>query len=138
MPAPCPYSFRPPSPLIEHFQPPLTMSPPSIVDPNLRLASIFDNWPNPVQDMENWRILEEKEQIERERAEAEAEEKEEQEYQAALAASLGLDYASHHSWNDSMPSASSTLQCPTYSCRNPVIPVEFWWNPQESTGIPLE
>ena len=42
----------------------------------------------------------------------------------------------------------STLQCPTYSCRNPVIPQEFQWNPlipvefqwnsQESTGIPLE
>ena len=42
----------------------------------------------------------------------------------------------------------STLQCPTYSCRNQVIPVEFWWNPHESshssgihrnsTGIPLE
>ena len=36
----------------------------------------------------------------------------------------------------------STLQCPTYSCRNPVIPVEFRWNPQEfrwnSTGIRLE
>ena len=25
----------------------------------------------------------------------------------------------------------STLQCPTYSCRNPVIPAEFRWNPQE-------
>ena len=24
------------------------------------------------------------------------------------------------------------------SCRNPVIPVEFRWNPQESTGIPVE
>ena len=24
------------------------------------------------------------------------------------------------------------------SCRNPVIPVEFQWNPQESTGSPLE
>ena len=33
---------------------------------------------------------------------------------------------------------NSTLQCPTYSCRNLVIPVEFWWNPQESTGIPVE
>ena len=36
----------------------------------------------------------------------------------------------------------STLQCPTYSCRNPVIPVEFQWNPQEfrwnSTGIRLK
>ena len=26
---------------------------------------------------------------------------------------------------------TSTLQCPTYSCRNPVIPAEFRWNPQE-------
>ena len=25
--------------------------------------------------------------------------------------------------------SASTLQCPTYSCRNPVIPVEFRWNP---------
>ena len=27
---------------------------------------------------------------------------------------------------------------PVESCRNPLIPVEFQWNPQESTGIPLE
>ena len=27
---------------------------------------------------------------------------------------------------------------PVESCRNPVIPVEFQWNPQEFTGIPLE
>ena len=36
----------------------------------------------------------------------------------------------------------STLQCPTYSCKNQVIPVEFQWNPQEfqqnSAGIRLE
>ncbi|EDR13184.1 uncharacterized protein LACBIDRAFT_322665 [Laccaria bicolor S238N-H82] len=34
--------------------------------------------------------------------------------------------------------AGSTLQCPTYSCRNSVIPVEFQRNPEESAGIPQE
>lgn len=111
MPAPRPYSFRPPSPLIELSHPPLTMSPPSVVE---RSASIFDDWPNPVRDMENRRILEEKERIERECAEAEAEEQEEREYQAALAASLGLDYTSHQSWNDNMPSASSSHTPPVF------------------------
>ncbi|KIJ90813.1 hypothetical protein K443DRAFT_657600 [Laccaria amethystina LaAM-08-1] len=107
MPAPRPYSFRPPSPLIELSQPPLTMSPPSPVDFNSRSASIFDDWPNPVRDMEKRRIQEEKERIERERAEAEAERQEEQEYQTALAASLGLDHApsTHH---DSLPTTSSS------------------------------
>ena len=32
----------------------------------------------------------------------------------------------------------STLQCPTYSCRNPVIPVEFHWNKNEIKQTKVE
>ena len=40
-------------------------------------------------------------------------------------------------WNSGGIPVEST-GIPVESCRNPVIPVEFQWNPQESTGIPLE
>ena len=43
-------------------------------------------------------------------------------------------YMSQPGTNELPAHVRSTLQCPTYSCRNLVIPVEFQWNPV----IPLE